>query len=224
MTRPRTAARPRKSEAARAPGTKRERTRVALIAAAARLIGEKGYHDTSLEDVAALAGMSRGAIYGNFKDRDELFMAVLQTRWTPIIPRFRAGASLKDQMRILARAVIAAAPARQELAIRALEFQLYALTHPKMRMELAKHSAAAYRQAEAWLLKFIPADQLPMSAPRFVRVLHALMDGLLFERFQTPNEITDDVIVSAFEALARDQRGAPTPKADVRPAVDAHTR
>ncbi len=204
MARPRSAARPRGSQAAHAPGTKRERTRAALIASAARLIAEKGYHSTSLEDVAALAGMSRGAIYGNFKDRDELFMAVLQARWTPIIPEFRAGASLKDQMRILARALIRAAPGRRELAIRALEFQLYALTHPRMRALLEKHSAEAYRQAEAWLLKFIPPEQLPMPAARFVRVLHALMDGLLFERFQAPDEITDDVIISAFEALAPD--------------------
>jgi len=202
MTRNRSAAKQRAPDVTYAPGTKRERTRAALIAAAARLIVEKGYHNTSLEDVATLAGMSRGAIYGNFSDRDELFMAVLRARWAPIIPQFRAGASLKEQMRILAQAVISAAPARQEVAIRALEFQLYALTHPKMRGQLEKHSAEAYRRAEAWLLKFVPAEQLPMPARRFVRVLHALMDGLLFERFQTPNEITDEVIVSAFEALA----------------------
>jgi len=202
VARRRSPARGREWEAAQAPGTKRERTRAALIAAAARLIGEKGYHNTSLEDVASLAGMTRGAIYGNFRDRDELFMAVLQARWTPIVPEFQPGASLKEQMRILARAVIAAAPARQQVAIRAIEFQFYALTHPKMRAQLEKHSAHAYRQAEAWLLKFVPPEQLPMPAPRFVRVLHALMDGLLFERFQTPSEITDEVIISAFEALA----------------------
>jgi hypothetical protein len=51
-------------------------------------------------------------------------------------------------------------------------------------------------------VKFISADELPMPANRFVRERHALMDGLLFERFQTPNEITDEVIVSEFEALA----------------------
>jgi AcrR family transcriptional regulator len=204
MTSNRSTVKRTKSAAPKPRGTKRDRTRAALIAAAARLIADKGYHNTSLEDVAALAGMSRGAIYGNFKDRDELFMAVLRARWTPIIPQFRVGASFKEQMRILARAVIAAAPARKDVAIRALEFQLYALTHAKMRAELEKHSAEAYRQAEMWLLKFIPASQLPMPASRFVRVLHALIDGLLFERFQTPSEITDEVIISAFDALSPD--------------------
>jgi AcrR family transcriptional regulator len=183
-------------------GTKRERTRAALIDAAARLIGEKGYHNITLEHVATFAGMSRGAIYGNFKDRDELFMAVLESRWKPIIPALKPGASFKEQMRILADAVIAAAPARQAAALRALEFQIYALTHPKMQAKLERYSAEGYRLAEQGLLRFIPAKELPIPPAQFVRVLNALTEGLLFERFQSPREITDDVIRAAFEALA----------------------
>lgn len=190
----------RKSPAS--PGGKRERTRAALIAAAARLIEEKGYHNITLEQVAALAGMSRGAIYGNFKDRDELFMAVLESRWQPIIPPFRTGATLKEQMRCLADAVIAAAPARQAMALRALEFQIYALTHPQMQAKLERYSAEGYRLAEQGLLRFIPARDLPIPPAHFVRVLNALTEGLLFERFQAPREITDEVIRSAFDALA----------------------
>ncbi len=185
-----------------APGGKRERTRKALITAAARLIEEKGYHNITLEQVAALAGMSRGAIYGNFKDRDELFMAVLESRWQPIIPPFKTGATLKEQMRFLADAVIAAAPARQAMALRALEFQIYALTHPQMQAKLERYSAEGYRMAEQGLLRFIAAKDLPIPPAHFVRLLNALTEGLLFERFQAPREITDEVIRSAFDALA----------------------
>jgi AcrR family transcriptional regulator len=185
-----------------APGSKRERTRAVLIDAAARLIAEKGYHNITLEHVAASAGMSRGAIYGNFKDRDELFMAVLESRWRPIIPQFKPGATLREQMRILAEAVIAAAPARQSAALRALEFQIYALTHPKMQAKLERYSAEAYRLAEQGVLRFIAEKTLPIPPAHFVRVLNALTEGLLFERFQSPREITDDVIRSAFDALA----------------------
>ncbi len=195
------AQRPRR-KAPPAAGGKRQRTRAALIAAAARLIEEKGYHNITLEDVARLAGMSRGAIYGNFRDRDELFMAVLESRWQPIIPPFRMGATLKDQMRFMAEAVIAAAPARQAMALRALEFQIYALTHPQMQAKLERYSAEGYRLAEQGLLRFIPAKDLPIPPAHFVRVLNALTEGLLFERFQSPREITDEVIRSAFDALA----------------------
>jgi AcrR family transcriptional regulator len=184
------------------PGGKRARTRAALVEAAAALITEQGLQELSLEAVAERAGMSRGAYYGNFEDRDELLMAVLESRWKPIRPVFRPGASLREQMRILAQAVIASVPARQAMAVRALEFQLYALKQPAMRARLAQFSAEAYHNAQAALLEVVPADALPMPAPIFVRVLHCLMDGLLFERFQVPQEITDEVIVAAFETLA----------------------
>jgi AcrR family transcriptional regulator len=190
------------------PGGKRARTRAALVAAAGALIAERGMQELSLEGVAARAGMSRGAFYGNFADRDELFMAVLESRWKPVKPVFKPGASLRQQMNILAQAVIASVPARQAVAVRALEFQLYALKHPALRARLAQYSAEAYRYAQAALLEAVPADSLPMPAATFVRVLHCLMDGLLFERFQVPNEITDKVIIAAFEVLARDARGA----------------
>jgi AcrR family transcriptional regulator len=183
------------------PGGKRARTRSALVEAAAALIAEQGMQELSLEAVAERAGMSRGAYYGNFKDRDELFMAVLESRWKPVKPVFKSGASLREQMNILAQAVIASVPGRQAMAVRALEFQLYALKQPAMRARLAQYSAQAYHYAQAALLEVVPESDLPMPAPVFVRVLHCLMDGLLFERFQVPREITDEVIVAAFEAL-----------------------
>ncbi len=178
-------------------------TRAALVEAAAALIGEHGMEGLSLDAVARRAAMSRGAIYGNFKDRDELLMAVLESRWKPVKPVFKAGVPLSEHMRILAQATIASIPARQHMAARALEFQLYALKHPAMRARLAQFSAEAYRNAETALLEVVRAEDLPMPAPTFVRVLHCLMDGMLFERFQVPEEITDEVIVAAFQALAR---------------------
>jgi AcrR family transcriptional regulator len=184
------------------PGGKRARTRAALVEAASALIVEHGMQGLSLEAVAERAGMSRGAYYGNFKDRDELLMAVLESRWKPVKPMFKPGGSLREQMHILAQAVIASVPARQAMAVRALEFQLYALKHPAMHARLAQYSTEAYRYAQAALLEVVPARDLPMPAPTFVRVLHCLMDGLLFERFQLPQEITDEVIVAAFDALA----------------------
>ena len=43
----------------------------------------------------------------------------------------------------------------------------------------------------------------PCRRTQFVRVLHALSDGLLFLRFMQPQLMTDEVIIAAFEALAQ---------------------
>src|SRR5215813_15674551 len=87
-------------------GDKRERTRAKLLEAARALIQEKGHEHTTLEDIAERAGMTTGAIYGNFKNREDLFIALGQTYWAPIKPRVQPGASFPDVMRAIADATI----------------------------------------------------------------------------------------------------------------------
>jgi AcrR family transcriptional regulator len=56
-----------------------KRTRAKLPEGARALIREKGHEHTTLEDIAEKAGMTTGAIYGNFKNRNELFVALTET-------------------------------------------------------------------------------------------------------------------------------------------------
>lgn len=186
----------------RVRGGKRARTKEKLVAAAAAVIGEKGYDRASLEEIAARAGMTRGAVYGNFKNKEELFLALVAAHWKPIVPPLKPGASLKEQLHILGETVAKEARARRSQAAAATAFQLYVLTHEPMRSHLNKHNAATYRRMAEELLKVVPAKELPMPAEKFVRILDAMTTGLLFTYFQTPELITEDVIISAFEALA----------------------
>jgi len=84
------------SPRSRPKGDKRERTRATLLEAARALIREKGYEHTTLEDIAERAGMTTGAIYGNFKNRNDLFLALGQAYWPPVKPKVKAGASFAD--------------------------------------------------------------------------------------------------------------------------------
>ncbi|MGH3165703.1 MAG: TetR/AcrR family transcriptional regulator [Trebonia sp.] len=54
-------------------------TREQLIEVATRLFAENGYEDTSIEDVLAAAGVSRGALYHHFAGKDALFEAVVDS-------------------------------------------------------------------------------------------------------------------------------------------------
>jgi AcrR family transcriptional regulator len=181
---------------------KRARTRKKLIDAAAEVIGEKGFDRASLQEIAARAGMTRGAVYGNFKNKEELFLALVAAQWKPINPPLQPGASLKEQMRILGKTVAQEAHRRLPHAPAAAAFQLYVLTHEQMRSAMTEKNAAIYRHIAKQLVKVIPAKQLPMPAERFVQVLDAIVTGLLFTYFQTPELITEEIFIAAFEALA----------------------
>jgi AcrR family transcriptional regulator len=53
-------------------------TRLALVSAARELFGQKGYAATSLDDVAAQAGVTKGALYHHFDGKANLFQEVYE--------------------------------------------------------------------------------------------------------------------------------------------------
>ncbi|WP_116199252.1 TetR/AcrR family transcriptional regulator [Amycolatopsis circi] len=53
-------------------------TRAALIKAARDLFGARGYHDVPAEEITRTAGVTRGALYHHFGDKQGLFRAVVE--------------------------------------------------------------------------------------------------------------------------------------------------
>jgi AcrR family transcriptional regulator len=191
------------SKSRRTKGDKRARTRATLLEAARALIREKGYEQVTLEEIAERAGMTTGAIYGNFKDRDDLLIALGQIYWAPIKPRVKPGASFAEIMMAMAEATIAAIPERQDAAVGRLTGLAYTLSHGELRAQVAKVTAESYAFGEQWLRSVTMKEDLPMPPGQFVRVLHALIEGLVLQRLLTPELIPDRVIRAAFLALAK---------------------
>ncbi len=186
-------------------GDKRERTRAALFEAARALIRERGYERTTLEAVARRAGMTTGAIYGNFKNRDELFIALGQKYWAPIVPRVAPGATFPEAMRAIAQATLEAVHDRAPVAVGRLTGLAYALTRPELRARVVEITRGSYELGAEWLATF-DASELPMPADVLVRVLHVLIEGLVLQRILTPELCPDEVFHAAFAALARERR------------------
>jgi len=54
---------------------KKQQTRKAIIDAAIGLFTEKGFEQTSMDELARAAGVGKGTIYGYFKAKEEIFLA-----------------------------------------------------------------------------------------------------------------------------------------------------
>ena len=62
------------------PNGKKARTQAKLIEAAYQEIVEKGFAAASLDSIARRAGMTKGAIYSNYRDKAQLLMAVCDAK------------------------------------------------------------------------------------------------------------------------------------------------
>jgi TetR/AcrR family transcriptional regulator, transcriptional repressor of aconitase len=52
-------------------------TRQRLLSAARTVFARRGYHGASVEEIAAEAGFSTGALYSNFDGKESLFLALM---------------------------------------------------------------------------------------------------------------------------------------------------
>lgn len=78
-------------------------TRRALLNAAAGLLNEGGTEAVTLRAVGARAGVSRGAPYGHFTDKEDLLAAVAVRRWVEMaddLTQLRADPELTERARL----------------------------------------------------------------------------------------------------------------------------
>jgi AcrR family transcriptional regulator len=77
-----------------------------ILFAAAQLFAKQRFHEARMEDIAALAEVGKGTLYRYFKDKEELYLALLQQAATGLQERLRQELELADSPRDQLVAVI----------------------------------------------------------------------------------------------------------------------
>jgi AcrR family transcriptional regulator len=114
-------------------------TRRKLLVAAERIFARDGFEAARLEDIASLAGYTRGAFYANFQSKEDIFFALLE-RWVGRrIFEVDALLAQRESPARLLRALrehYAQIMQDRRLALLSLEFKLFAIRHPEAHARL----------------------------------------------------------------------------------------
>src|SRR5262245_47172366 len=82
-----------------------------ILDAASKLFGTQRFHEVRMEDIAAEAEVGKGTLYRYFKDKEELYLALLGRESTQFTRRLRDEAALVDgpraKLEALVKAIIA---------------------------------------------------------------------------------------------------------------------
>lgn len=135
---------------------RRELTRTALIEAAAELFAASGFHATSLEEIAHAAGFTRGAIYKNFKSKEDILIAVVE--WQQELQLAAYADALEDAKvdsseRVSVAADVWARAFRRDrsLTLLELELRLHAMRNPLFGKQFAAWDRQQ-RERIAWFI------------------------------------------------------------------------
>jgi AcrR family transcriptional regulator len=197
----------------------RDQTRARLLEAASEVFAEHGYDRASLDDVAAAAGLTKGAVYSSFASKDELFYALMRERIGERLALVAAAVhrqtTLEDTTRDAAAVLAELIFSRAEWQLLFIEFWARAVRDPSLRKEFARQR----RDARELIARFIEQQDaqlgidLPAPADQLAVAVLALSNGVAIEQLADPDTV-DPAVFGTTLGLLLNGRGLPTPSRD----------
>lgn len=191
---------------------RRQQTREYLLQAAAQVFAERGFYAATLDEVAAAAGFTKGAVYSNFKNKEDLFLALLEDAYAREMSALRATIESSDippEARIgdfvsLIGGELDRVPNMGALY---LEFHLYALRNPAARARMNELEQEDIR-AIAEILE-VEREQRGIEveepAERTARIIVALFRGISMMRTANPEVAGEELLEAAIAFVTRAQ-------------------
>jgi AcrR family transcriptional regulator len=173
----------------RTQAERRQQTREGLVAAASRVFAKNGFQGSSLDAVAEEAGFSRGAVYYNFADKEELFLELLDRRCAErardIREVFASGgddiARTAEQAQFAAREALEAMIGDPEWRALYLEFLAHAARDESFRSAFARRTDEMREALEEVVVEraaLVDEHALGMTPQELAVVIDALSVGL----------------------------------------------
>jgi AcrR family transcriptional regulator len=178
---------------------RQEQTREQLVAAASRVFARRGYHEATVEEIAAEAGFSTGAVYSNFSGKEELFLALADRQVLQRVGEIEAvadAAEREDDAGAEAAAQFRAFLERDpNWPLLFYEFWSLSVRNPSLQRELAERRDAI-RDALADTLERVATKhgfELRFPPQALATAIAASLNGLAFERAADPDALPDEV-------------------------------
>lgn len=178
---------------------KQQLTRERLLDSAMRVFARRGYHAATLEEVAADAGLSTGAVYSNFAGKEDLFLTLTDREVAKRVEEIGAVLASSDSPDALERE----AGGQFARFIRDdphwpllfFEFFAYGARNEHLRDQFTTRRRAVQGAIAHGLQERAAASsfELPLPAEQIAVGIGALINGLAFERVIDPESVPDEL-------------------------------
>lgn len=205
---PRPGTRARVDGRTRAARSEGRDAREELLAAALQVFARRGYREASVDEIAAEAGYSKGALYWHFSSKEELFTALIEER---------IDAPTRDRV-----ALLASAPPERDMSVEATrefarqlveardalllerEYWSLAIRDPALRARYRERQnqrrdrLAAALEARA---RHLGAPPLTTSSQDVARIVMGIIGGLAVDALIEPDSIRPELLGEALAII-----------------------
>ena len=195
------------STPARVARPRRADVRRRLLRAALSVFVERGYDRASLEQVAAAAGFTKGAVYSNFASKDELFVALMDEQIQVRLSQARQALADSPGTSLGARAIgdrLAVALAEDsEWQLLFLDYVQRAGRDPAVRERFTRHRKRVRQLVADTIREFVGAAEADsaLDADELAVTVLALSNGLSIERFADPDAVPEQLLGRILQIL-----------------------
>jgi AcrR family transcriptional regulator len=184
-------------------------TRAELLASGRQAFLRRGFHGTSLEQVAEDAGFTIGAVYSRFGSKADLFLAILDEHIDRLVAQVAQVAALdrpvEDHAELLAGRRMALLERERDWFPLVLEFWSHAARDERLRRELG----VRHERLVAAYAGLIEADyarlglSLPLAPEVLARAVVAMGNGVALERLADPDRVPEGLLATMAVSFLR---------------------
>ncbi|SNS22052.1 transcriptional regulator, TetR family [Granulicella rosea] len=173
-------------------------TRDLLLAAAETVFTRDGYEGAELGEIATLAGRTKGAIYAQFKSKEDIFLALVESRSLHHRARMQEALARSTTLEgnlAATRAFMLQMSKEREWTLLLLEFKLFSIRRPESQARLQSFYATVYggNEERRYMDAIGPAPG-GISRTDAIHALPAMITGLLLEHAFDPAHVGEEAI------------------------------
>jgi AcrR family transcriptional regulator len=179
--------------------------RAQIVEAALGCFSARGYHATTMDDLVAASGLSKGSLYWHFESKEEVFLALFDHLAEEIFGRFEqaAAAGQSDVVALLQRELeifLARFGSERRLLLAWAEF----LSHPRGRERMAGIYRVSRQKLAALIRLGIERGELRALPPESVAAaLNGTVEALVLQSLVDPDFDPGEHVATLWEILRR---------------------
>jgi AcrR family transcriptional regulator len=200
---------------------RREATRTRILDAASVVFAEKGVIGATIEDICEQAGFTRGAVYSNFADKDDILRAVVEREHQALLDHLAQSFELVDAevaaapnveaaVATLVARILRSIPVDRQLSLIGTELEIHALRRPELagtfvgvNLAFRERLAAALVDGLLRIGRAPAVDALDIIDAVMAIGERSVRRGLIDGPGADPHELSEAVLPGVLLALSR---------------------